>query len=148
VCASKEAIQTLKKADIIIMGPATFYTSLVASLLPSGIPEALRTSKAKKIFIANAANFPQGHCDGYTLETYLWEIRRLFDIQFTAILAHDGSHIPKKERVSVTPATHITIMDVLDTPKSEGRSKFDTIERNTLRHDGEKVVKWIKKFFD
>jgi len=39
--------------------------------------ESLKNSSAKKILIANAANFPVGHCDGYDVDMYLSEFTRL-----------------------------------------------------------------------
>jgi hypothetical protein len=39
--------------------------------------EALQASQAKKILVSNVANFPMGHCDGYDIDMYLSELRRL-----------------------------------------------------------------------
>jgi len=39
-------------------------------------------------------------------------------------------------------------MNCIDTPDTIPGGKFDSIKRNALRHDGEKVAQWIKKFFD
>jgi len=63
VHASGKATEALNQADVILIGPGTFYTSLIPCLLPSGMLEALRSSQAKKVFVANAANFPVGHCE-------------------------------------------------------------------------------------
>lgn len=147
--ASGWAIDALIKADMIIIGPGTLYTSIIASLLPIGIKETISKSKAKKIFIANAANFPRGHCDWYTLDTHLQELSRLTGVwDFTAILAHDGSGIPSEEQILVNERNNITCMNCLDTPDTMIGWKFDSIKRNTLRHDGKKVAQWIKKIFD
>ncbi|MEI6712079.1 MAG: 2-phospho-L-lactate transferase CofD family protein [bacterium] len=70
-------MQALQDADIIIIGPGTFYTSLIPCLSPIGMMESLKNSSAKKILIANAANFPVGHCDGYDVDMYLSEFTRL-----------------------------------------------------------------------
>lgn len=70
-------LQALKEADVIVIGPGTFYTSLIPCLLPTGMLEALRTSQARKILVANATNFPVGHCDGYDIDVYLVEFARL-----------------------------------------------------------------------
>lgn len=148
VPASDEAQEALERADFIILGPGTLYTSLIACLLPHGMQEAFRKSKAEKFFIANAANFPPGHCDGYTLSTYLEEIWRLTAIkEFEGILAHDGKNIPPEVTIEVSPGKNITILDVLTSDAKNPGGKFDAIQRNTLRHDGEKVVQWIKKYF-
>ncbi len=148
VSASEEAQEALERADLIILGPGTLYTSLIACLLPHGMQEAFRKSKAEKFFIANAANFPPGHCDGYTLSTYLEEIWRLTAIKgFDGILAHDGKNIPPAQAIEVSPGKNISIMNVLTSDTKDTGGKFDAIKRNTLRHDGGKVVQWIKKYF-
>lgn len=146
--ASEEAGEALRNADIIILGPWTLYTSLIACLLPLWMKEAFNTSPAQKFFIANAANFPPGHCDWYTLDTYLEEIARLTGIEkFDAILAHDGTGVSEDEIITVRPRTSITTMDILSSQTQEKGGKFDSIKRNTLCHDWEKVVQWIKKIF-
>lgn len=148
VSASEEAQEALERADLIILGPGTLYTSLIACLLPHGMQESWKKSKAQKFFIANAANFPPGHCDGYTLSTYLEEIWRLTAIkEFDYVLAHDGKNIPREVMIEVSPGKNITILDVLTSDAENPGGKFDAIQRNTLRHDGEKVVQWIKKYF-
>ncbi len=90
VPASQEALQALEQADVIVIGPGTFYTSLIPCLLPTGMFSTLQKSRAKKVFVANVANFPAGHCEEYTVDTYLSEFSRLVgDIAFDAILVHD-----------------------------------------------------------
>ena len=48
----EEARNALREADYIILGPGSFYTSIVATLLPNGVKEAIEQSKAKLIFVA------------------------------------------------------------------------------------------------
>lgn len=55
-----------------------------------GMFSALQKSHAKKVFVANVTNFPAGHCEAYTVDTYLAEFSRLVgDISFDAILVHN-----------------------------------------------------------
>ncbi len=76
--------------------------------------EALARSTAKKVFVANVANFPPGHCDGYALDDYLSELARLSPFKhFDAILAHDGTGVPSEESVKTTPLSALTLMDVM-----------------------------------
>src|SRR3989344_603544 len=51
--ANPRAIAAIEKADAIIIGPGDIYTSLIPNLLVAGIPEAIKKSQAKKIYIAN-----------------------------------------------------------------------------------------------
>lgn len=48
------AQKAILAADAIVIGPGDLYTSIIPNLLVSGLPEAIRKSKAKKIFIVNA----------------------------------------------------------------------------------------------
>jgi uncharacterized cofD-like protein len=51
--ANPKALAAIREADAIVIGPGNFYASLVPNLLVRKIPEAIRKSKAKKIFICN-----------------------------------------------------------------------------------------------
>jgi uncharacterized cofD-like protein len=51
--ANPDAIETIKEADFIIIGPGDLYTSIVPNLLVEGISEAIKKSKAKKAYIVN-----------------------------------------------------------------------------------------------
>lgn len=141
------ALEALQQADIIIIGPGTFYTSLIPCLLPTGMLESLQNSSAKKILIANAANFPVGHCDGYDVDMYLSEFTRLlWDISFDHILIHDTQWVMAEQ--SVAPGWEDTqkIIDnfLITTNDTSKQGKYDAIPRNTLKHDAEKVLKTIK----
>lgn len=51
--ASTEAIEAINNADVICLGPGSFYTSVLPNLLPVGIKEAIIKSKAPIIYIMN-----------------------------------------------------------------------------------------------
>jgi len=48
-----EALEAIAAADIITLGPGSLYTSLITNLLVRGIPEALATSNATRVYICN-----------------------------------------------------------------------------------------------
>ena len=48
-----ETLDAIANADLITMGPGSLYTSLITNLLVRGIPEALKASKATKVYICN-----------------------------------------------------------------------------------------------
>jgi hypothetical protein len=111
---------------------------------------ALQTSQAKKIFIANASNFPFGHCEWYDVDTYLSEFGWLVGcIDFDAILVHDGQGIADERSVWCGSDDTHKIIDnfLLQTHEVVQQWKFDSIPRNTLKHDAEKVLKTIKSIF-
>ena len=67
--ANPAAIQALKRANLIVIGPGDFFRSLIPTLLIRGIPEAIRTSKAKKVYVANLMT-KRGHTEGFTVSDF------------------------------------------------------------------------------
>ncbi|WP_373778364.1 uridine diphosphate-N-acetylglucosamine-binding protein YvcK [Glaesserella sp.] len=53
VAATPEVLDEIKKADLILLGPGSFLTSIMPSLLISEIAEAIQQCHAKVIFIDN-----------------------------------------------------------------------------------------------
>lgn len=51
--AHTEAVETIQQADIIVLGPGSLYTSIIPTLLPRGISEALKQSDAKFVFVSS-----------------------------------------------------------------------------------------------
>jgi uncharacterized cofD-like protein len=48
-----QTLEAIARADVITMGPGSLFTSLVPNLLVRGIPEAIATSRAVRVFICN-----------------------------------------------------------------------------------------------
>ncbi|WP_413111271.1 uridine diphosphate-N-acetylglucosamine-binding protein YvcK [Thaumasiovibrio sp. DFM-14] len=53
VPATREAIEAIKQADIILLGPGSFLTSIMPPLLLSEVGKALQNTSAKIYFITN-----------------------------------------------------------------------------------------------
>ena len=70
-CSSlPEAIDAIREADIIALGPGSLYTSVISNLLVEGIADAIKKSKALKMYICNVMTQP-GETDGYTAYDHL-----------------------------------------------------------------------------
>jgi len=48
-----EALEAIKNADMIVLGPGSLYTSVIPNLLVPGISEALKESNAFKLYVCN-----------------------------------------------------------------------------------------------
>lgn len=70
-----KAIEALENANIIILGPGSLYTSIVPNLLVNGIPEAIKRSSAKVIYVSNIMTQP-GETDNYTLNRHIEVIEK------------------------------------------------------------------------
>lgn len=64
VPANPEALETIKTADVIVMGPGDLYTSLIPVLLVQGLAQALAQSRAKRLLVINLTS-KNGQTQGY-----------------------------------------------------------------------------------
>lgn len=91
--ANPRALMAIKKADVLIFGPGSFYTSLLPNFLPRGVKEAIRRSKAKIIYICNLLTEGYGMKD-YRLDTFVKIVESYAGRKIDKIIAN--SHIPRK----------------------------------------------------
>ena len=68
--ANPRALQAIGEADAILVGPGNLFSSILPNFLVSDLNEAVRQSRAKKIYIANLFTQP-GHTDAFTLSDFL-----------------------------------------------------------------------------
>ena len=69
------ALEAIREADAILIGPGSLYTSVLPPLLVPGLAETLRASPAPKIYICNVMTQP-GETDGYAASHH---VRALLD---------------------------------------------------------------------
>jgi uncharacterized cofD-like protein len=65
-----DALAAIATADLIVLGPGSLYTSILPNLLVQGIPEALASSPAVKVYVVNVMTQP-GETDGYTAADHI-----------------------------------------------------------------------------
>lgn len=62
--AHPAALQALHEADFIVLGPGSWFTSVLVHLLVPDLAEAIVTSKAQRILVLNLA--PTGETEGFS----------------------------------------------------------------------------------
>ncbi|OGO25142.1 MAG: hypothetical protein A2W33_06720 [Chloroflexi bacterium RBG_16_52_11] len=63
--AFPHALRAILSSDLIVVGPGSLYTSILPNLLVPDISEAIRSSRALKLYVCNVATQP-GETDGYS----------------------------------------------------------------------------------
>ena len=92
--AVTSAIQAIRKADAIVLGPGSLYTSIMPNLLIPDIAAAIRESEAKKIYICNVMTQP-GETDGYSVSDHVAAINRHAGAEIIDfVLANNGAVEP------------------------------------------------------
>lgn len=59
------ALEAIREADMIVLGPGSLYTSVIPNLLVDGIAQAIADSDALKVYVANVMT-QEGETEGYT----------------------------------------------------------------------------------
>ena len=73
--ALPSALESIKEADLIVLGPGSLYTSLLPNLLVPEIVDSLLKSKAPKIYISNLMTQP-GETDGLDVYQHVKAIEK------------------------------------------------------------------------
>jgi uncharacterized cofD-like protein len=90
--ACMEAVTAIQDADWVVLGPGSWYTSVLPHVLVPDLRTALTQTSAKRCVTLNLAPQP-GETDGFSMSTYL-EVLALHapDMAVDAVLA-DSSHV-------------------------------------------------------
>jgi uncharacterized cofD-like protein len=66
----EDVINSINEADAVVLGPGSLYTSIIPNLLVDGICDAIKKSRAVKIYVCNIMTQP-GETDGYMVNDHL-----------------------------------------------------------------------------
>lgn len=90
IVALDEAIEAIREADAILIGPGSLYTSIMPNLLVPGISQAIIEANAVKIFICNVMTQP-GETDQYSVHDHLKAIYQHVGHQlFDCVIVNNG----------------------------------------------------------
>ena len=95
----KPALRALQQADVIVLGPGSLYTSIIANLLVPGIVQAIQESKALVVYVS-AVSDSQGESHGFSIADQV-EALRLHGLEgrIDMVLADQ----PRQNREAVFP---------------------------------------------
>ncbi len=69
-----EAVRAIAHADLVVLGPGSLFTSTLPPLMVAGVAEALRTTTARIVYVANLMT-EAGETDGFDLWRHLETVR-------------------------------------------------------------------------
>jgi uncharacterized cofD-like protein len=72
--AHPTALHFIKNADLIVVGPGSFYTSIVPNFLIKDLRTAFEESSARKIYVCNAST-ERGETEGYSVDDHITKLR-------------------------------------------------------------------------
>lgn len=98
--AHPPAVEAILQADLVVLGPGSFYTSVLATLLFAGISEALQQTGATIVFVCNTTTQP-GQTDGYRAQDH---VQRLVEVLGTGVV--DVALINRSSRLEPAVLAH------------------------------------------
>ncbi|MCG9885822.1 MAG: YvcK family protein [Cyanobacteria bacterium] len=93
--ALPKAVEAIRRADYIIIGPGSLYTSIIPNLLVPGIADAIAASIAPCIYVCNVMSQP-GETDHYSVGDHIAAIDRACGrILFDTVLVQKDPPSPR-----------------------------------------------------
>mgnify|MGYP001384039986 CR=1 FL=1 len=89
----KETIDAIEKADMVIVGIGSLYTSIMPNLIIKEIKDAILKSKAHKIYVSNAMEQP-GETTGYSVGDHIKAIYSHVGTEFFNSVIVNSKKIP------------------------------------------------------
>jgi uncharacterized cofD-like protein len=156
--------QALLDADVITIGPGSFYTSLIPTLLFKGVCESILESKAKVFYVANTTT-QSGQTDDFSLADHLEYLFTLIPAgRFSGIICNNPDSVTPEQvemlhniGLAVIPVTEtdkkyttslnvrLIQADITESQKSE-RALWN--KQDTLKHSPEKLAELLKVFVE
>lgn len=83
ICPVEDALEAIRNAEVIVLGPGSVFTSILPNILVPGVAEAIWHSRARKVYVCNVMTQP-GETDGFSACDHVRAIEshaqlRLFD---------------------------------------------------------------------
>jgi uncharacterized cofD-like protein len=133
--AYPKSLQAILTADMVVIGPGSLYTSVLPNMLVPEIADALRSTRAIRVYVINVATQP-GETHGYTAGDHLRALEdHLGDLPFEIILCNDRYDLVLPEGTERVTAEQnletvypVHFADVVD-------------ENNPWRHDSAKLAR-------
>jgi uncharacterized cofD-like protein len=157
VKANPDAVKAIKNADMVILGPGDFYTSILCNIVVPGIAKALNETKAKVVYVGNLMT-KFGQTNDFKASDFIEELEMYLGkgtVDF--ILVNSTKRYPpgvlkryKEERAQpvvddlgkMNKTVKVVRADLVsDTIYSKAAG--DSLKRSLIRHDSDKLAKTI-----
>jgi len=121
VKANPSAIEAIRDADILIVGPGSFYTSVLPNFLPDGIKWQISLSNAKIVSVVNLITEGLGMRD-CTMEKFLMVLENYMEESPTWVLANSmipenlSERYEKEGKFIIKPHISADSTNVISTP--------------------------------
>ena len=142
-------LDAIRRADLIVLGPGSLYTSIIPNLLVAGVADAIRRSRATRVYIANIMTQP-GETDGYTVTDH---VRAIYDHAggriFDWVVINNQEISPALLKRYRAEGAEPVRASVAELQKLGVRCVFDHLveEGDVVRHSGARLTRLLLEEF-
>ena len=138
VKVTPEVIKAIKKADLVIMGIGSLYTSIIPNLLNDEMKEALNKSNAKKMYVCNVMT-EHGETDGFFVSDCVKQINKYVKDDFIDVVIANSKQIPEDiQKLYLEEESTPILIDEEELKKMDVeliKDDLALIVNNQVRHD-------------
>lgn len=144
-----EAIDAIKNADAILIGPGSLYTSIIPNLLVKEIGKTVVLSKAKKIYICNLMT-QKGETDQFQAQDHVKAIYKHVGTPFLDAILVNSHELPSsiKENYKEKNAEPVKV-DEKELEKlglEIFKKNIAAIQNGVVRHEGKAIAEWLLEY--
>lgn len=143
------AREAIENSDYIIIGPGDLYTSLVPNLLCAGMVDALRTTRARIIYVCNVMT-KYGETGGFAVEDFVRVLEQyLGEGRIDYLLVNSGELRPDlvaKYQAEGKSPVYLRDRDALIRRGIKLVERDFTSETDYIRHDPRKLARTVEDF--
>lgn len=139
------AVKALENSDVIVIGPGDLYSSIIPNLLVNGIAEAIRNSKAKKIYVCNIMT-KFGETNNFKASDFVAELEKYLGQGTMDYVVANTGQISKEmhEKYSKENAVQVQLDESEFKKRKINLVAADVLhESNIVRHDADKTSRII-----
>jgi uncharacterized cofD-like protein len=155
--ANQEALDAIKNADFVVVGPGDIYTSIIPNLLVEGIGDSLRKTNAKIVYVLNLMT-KYGQTNDYAATDHVKALEKYIGGQVFDTILVNTQNPSKKAMEWYEDFEEYPVVDDLPKTKSSKiirahllkdviieKNSSDPLKRSIIRHDPEKLAATIIK---
>lgn len=140
------AIHAIERADFILIGPGSLYTSIIPNLLVKGIGQAVVKAKGEKIYIANLMT-QQGETVNYSVSQHIEAIHEHVGESFIESVLFNEKDLPPAiyahYREENAEPVHFDVEKLTQMGLKIIKKEIALIEEGTVRHDAKNLADWL-----
>ena len=148
--ALPRAVDAIKAADYIIIGPGSLYTSIVPNLLVPDIADAIAATQVPRIYICNIMTEP-GETDNYSVSEHIHAIdracgRRLFDAVLVQKRSPSAAALDRYRKEGAERVVFDRDAVIASGRRIVIANVMNETEKGTIRHDSPRLAKVLMRW--